>query len=237
MLKTFSLLVMCFIMTLTLQAAGFSNPQDGSQARASNMASTYVPIESWVYPAFERLAAEGYLPTAFFSLRPWTRMDCALLVDEAEAQLAAKPTTCVPRLPRLTFRAEGLLAPHRDLAFPGFFYFNVHHMSSYTNNRQLIGSWIGHEADGEQAWATSHLSPHSFVELSGCSMRVNREFLRGGSLRDLRATVDMALRPEWQLRVEEQTECWHFPLLSASPQHNAAFTLQLSYRPIGRVGQ
>jgi hypothetical protein len=58
---------MCFIMTLTLQAAGFSNPQDGPQARASDMASTYVPIESWVYPAFERLAAEGYLPTTFLT--------------------------------------------------------------------------------------------------------------------------------------------------------------------------
>jgi hypothetical protein len=555
---------MYFTMTLTLQAAGFSDPQDGRQARAAGMASTYVPIESWVYPAFERLAAEGYLPTAFFSLRPWTRMECARLVDEAEVQLAVKSTTsdapvlvnslkeefaaelarragarnaefrlesldqrvtvitgtpltdgfhfgetlvnddglpfaegtnlysrvsfrataghfagyvraelqrvpsapvpnasaqqqiavadftstaaagpvsgflrgrileanvsftvsnnqftfgrqslwwgparsgatlfsdnaepidmlrydrvrpfvlpgllkllgpiraqalvgrlsgaqyvrpsgtlfgtsgvalrdqpfihgekvsfkptsnfefsvsrtvifggigspvnsstflrsvfsagtmngtndpgdrriafdaqyripglrncltgyfdgfsedqpfpviyptestwlsgfflrCVPRLPHLTFRAEGLLSPHRDLTFPGFFYFNVHYLSGYTDNRQLIGSWIGREADGEQAWATWHLAPRSTVELSWRSMTVNREFLHGGTLRDLRAAVDIALRPEWQLRLEEQTEWWRFPLLSAAPQHNAAFTLQLSYRPIGRA--
>lgn len=561
------------MMTLSLQAAGFSDPQDGQQPGASNMASTYVPIESWVYSAFDRLAAEGYLPAAFFSLRPWTRMDCARLVDEAEEQvdktedqIAAKPTTsdvpailaslkeefaverarragarnaefrmesldqrvttiagrpltdgfhfgetlvnddsrpfaeganiysgvsframagpfaayfrtelqrvpsapvpdasaqqqiatanftstaaagpisdflrgrlleanvsfavsknqftigrqslwwdparsgttlfsnnaepidmlrydrvrpfvlpgvlkllgpiraqvligrlsgvqyvrpsntlfgtsgvalgdqpfihgekvsfkptpnfefgvsstvifggtgspvdsssflrnvfstltkngandpgdrreafdaqyripglrncltdyfdgvsedqsfplayptestwlsgfflrCVPRLPRLTFRAEGLLSPHRDLTFPGFFYFNVHYLSGYTNNRQLIGSWIGREANGQQAWATWHLSPHSSVELSGRSMTVNREFLRGGNLRDLRTTVDVALLPEWQLRVEEQTEWWRFPLLLASLQHNAAFTLQLSYRALGRTRQ
>jgi hypothetical protein len=50
---------------------------------------------------------------------------------------------------------------------------------------------------------------------------------------DPRATVDIALRPEWQLRLDEPTEWWHFPLLSAASQHNAAFTLQLSYRPIG----
>lgn len=573
MSKTFLLLAMCFMMTLLLQAAGFANPQDGQQPSASNMASTYVPIGSWVYPAFERLAAEGYLPSAFFSLRPWTRMDCARLVDEAddivdedEPQIAAKPTAsdvpvllsslkgefavelarragarnaefrmesldqrvttiagrpltdgfhfgetlvnddgrpfaegtnlysgvslratagpfaayvrtefqrvpsapvpsvsaqrqiaaadftstaaagpvsgflrsrflnayvsftisnnqftfgrqslwwgparsgatlfsnnaepidmlrydrvrpfvlpgvlkllgpiraqvligrlsgtqfvrpastlfgtsgvalrdqpfihgekisfkptpnlefsvsrtvifggtgspvntstilhsvfsastkngandpgdrreafdlqyripglrncltgyfdgfsedqpfplvyptesawlsgfflrCVPHLPRMTFRAEGLLSPHRDLTFPGFFYFNVHYLSGYTNNRQLIGSWIGREATGEQAWATWYLSPRSSVELSTRGMTVNREFLHGGSLRDLRATVDIALRPEWQLRLEEQTEWWHFPLLSDAPQHNAAFTLQLSYRPIGRVRQ
>jgi hypothetical protein len=557
---------MCFMMTLTLQAAGFFDSQNGAQARASDMASTYVPIESWVYPAFERLAAEGYLPVAFFSLRPWTRMDCARLVDEADAQLAVKPTAsdasvildslkkefaaelarqagarnvefrlesldqrvtaiagrpltdgfhfgetlvnndgrpfaeganlysgvslratagpfaayvrtelqrvppapvpnasaqqqiaaadftstaaagpisgylrgrvleanvsftisnnqftfgrqslwwgparsgatlfsdnaepiymlrydrvrpfvlpgllkllgpiraqvlvgrlsgaqfvsptgalfgtsavalrdqpfihaekisfkptpnfefsvsrtvifggagspvnsstflrsvfsvgtvngtndpgdrraavdvqyripglrncltgyfdgfsedqpfplayptesawlsgfflrCVPRLPHLTFRAEGLLSPHRDLAFPGFFYFNVHYLSGYTNNRQLIGSWIGREANGQQAWATWHLSTRSSVELSARSMTVNREFLRGGTLRNLSATVDIALRPEWQLSLEEQTEWWRFPLLSPASQHNAAFTLQLSYRPVGRVRQ
>jgi Capsule assembly protein Wzi len=57
---------------------------------------------------------------------------------------------CVPGLPHVTIRAEGLLSPHRDLAFPGFFYFNVHYLSGYTNNRQLMGSWIEREGDGEQ---------------------------------------------------------------------------------------
>jgi hypothetical protein len=144
---------------------------------------------------------------------------------------------CVPHLPRLTMRVEGLLSPRRDLAFPGFFYFNVHYLSGYTNNRQLIGSWIGREAQGEQAWATWHLSPHSLLELSGRSQNVNREFLQGGTLRDMRATADIALHPEWQLRLEEQTEWWQFPLLSATGQRNAAFTIQLSYNPLGRAKQ
>jgi hypothetical protein len=134
-------------------------------------------------------------------------------------------------------RVEGLLSPRRDLAFPGFFYFNVHYLSGYTNNRQLIGSWIGREAQGEQAWATWHLSPHSLLELSGRSQNVNREFLQGGTLRDMRATADIALHPEWQLRLEEQTEWWQFPLLSATGQRNAAFTIQLSYNPLGRAKQ
>jgi hypothetical protein len=142
---------------------------------------------------------------------------------------------CVPHLPRLTIRAEGLLSPHRDLAFPGFFYFNVHYKSGYTNNRQLIGSWIGREGQGEQTWATWHFSPRSVLELSGRSQNVDREFLEGGSLRDLRATADIALHPEWQLRLEEQTEWWHFPLLSTIGQRNAEFTIQLSFNPLGRT--
>jgi hypothetical protein len=142
---------------------------------------------------------------------------------------------CVPKLPHLTVRAEGLISPHRDFAFPGFYYFNVHYLSGYTNNRQLIGSWIGREGDGEQFWGTWQLSSRSSVELSGRNMTVASEFLQGGTLRDLRIAMDLAIRPEWQLHLEEQTEWWRFPLLSAQPQHNAEFTFQLSYRPIART--
>jgi hypothetical protein len=142
---------------------------------------------------------------------------------------------CVPHLPRLTIRGEGLLSPPRHLEAPGFFYYNSQYKSGYTNNRQLIGSWIGREAQGEQAWATWHFSPHSVLELSGRSQNVNRELLQGGTLRDLRAAADIALRPEWQLRMEEQTEWWQFPLLSTTGQRNAAFTIQLSYNPLGKA--
>ena len=53
----------------------------------SNMASTYVPIESWIYPAIERLALAGYVQTAFAGLRPWTRLESARLIAEAQEQI------------------------------------------------------------------------------------------------------------------------------------------------------
>ena len=141
---------------------------------------------------------------------------------------------CFPRPSHLTIRAEGLHSPHRD-EFPGYYYFNVHYLSGYTNNRQLIGSWIGREAQGEQLWATWQLSPRSLVELSGRSMNASGEFLRGGSLRDLRAVADLAIRPEWQLRFDVQSEWWHFPLLLTQSQRDNTFTFQISYHPSGRM--
>jgi hypothetical protein len=45
--------------------------------------SPYVPLDSWVYPALERLAALGYVQTEFLDLRPWTRRECARLLEEA----------------------------------------------------------------------------------------------------------------------------------------------------------
>ena len=144
---------------------------------------------------------------------------------------------CVPGLPHLTVRAEGLLSPHRDLAFPGFFYFNVHYLSGYTNNRQLMGSWIGREGDGEQIWTTWNLSPRSSIEASYRGMAVNREFLEGGALHDFTVAANLQVHRDWSLKLEDQGEWWRFPLLSATPKRNNEFTIQLSYRPIGRVKQ
>jgi hypothetical protein len=51
---------------------------------ASNMGSPYVPMDSWVYSAFERLAAMGYVNSGMFGMRPWTRLECARLLNEYE---------------------------------------------------------------------------------------------------------------------------------------------------------
>jgi hypothetical protein len=52
-----------------------------------NMASPYVLLDSWIYPAFERLIALGYVRTARLDIRPWTRMECAHLVEDAQERL------------------------------------------------------------------------------------------------------------------------------------------------------
>lgn len=51
------------------------------------MGSPYVPIDSWVYPALIRLAALGYVQSAHLGMRPWTRMECARLLDEANGRI------------------------------------------------------------------------------------------------------------------------------------------------------
>src|ERR1039457_1149182 len=51
------------------------------------MGTTFVPLDSWVYPAFERLAALGYLPTEIIEIRPWPRPQCAPVIVEGEEQL------------------------------------------------------------------------------------------------------------------------------------------------------
>ncbi len=52
-----------------------------------NMGSPYVPLDSWVYPAFDRLAALGYVNSGIFGMRPWTRLECVRLLNEAAGNL------------------------------------------------------------------------------------------------------------------------------------------------------
>jgi hypothetical protein len=51
-----------------------------------NPGSTYVPLDSWIYPAFDRLAALGYVNGAFQGTRPWSRRQCVQLLQDAEEQ-------------------------------------------------------------------------------------------------------------------------------------------------------
>jgi capsule assembly protein Wzi/PAP2 superfamily protein len=53
-------------------------------APTDSRASAYVPVDSWVYPAFERLGALGVVTSGFQGMRPWTRAECARLLEEAQ---------------------------------------------------------------------------------------------------------------------------------------------------------
>ncbi len=54
--------------------------------------SPSVPLDSWVYPAFERLAAWGYLQTEMLGERPWTRRECVRLLEEASTTIPVDDT-------------------------------------------------------------------------------------------------------------------------------------------------
>ena len=45
--------------------------------------STYVPVDSWIYPAMDRLHALGYVDTAYLGLRPWTRLGIAHMLERS----------------------------------------------------------------------------------------------------------------------------------------------------------
>ena len=45
--------------------------------------SSYIPVDSWIYPAMDRLHALGYVDSAYLGLRPWTRLSIAHMLEES----------------------------------------------------------------------------------------------------------------------------------------------------------
>jgi hypothetical protein len=61
--------------------------QEKESGPAKNPGSSYVPLDSWVYRAFDRLAALGYESVGYEDTRPWSREKCArLLLDVDNVQ-------------------------------------------------------------------------------------------------------------------------------------------------------
>ncbi len=65
-----------------------AHAEDGGRT-FKNAGSPYVPLDSWIYPAIDRLIALGYIRSAFQDVRPLTRLECAVLVQEAGENIAA----------------------------------------------------------------------------------------------------------------------------------------------------
>lgn len=64
----------------------FAKGETGPSA-PSVTGTTWVPLDSWVYPVMDRLAAMGYIDSAFEGQRPWTRQECARLLKEGEQRV------------------------------------------------------------------------------------------------------------------------------------------------------
>jgi hypothetical protein len=65
---------------------------DENRRDRHSMGSPFVPMDSWVYPAIEKLAGLGYIRSALMGQKPWTRMECARLTEEAGDVLQEHPS-------------------------------------------------------------------------------------------------------------------------------------------------
>jgi membrane-associated phospholipid phosphatase len=70
-------------LELQKQYGKFEAPaaSDEDRIRVPHNGSVYVPLDSWVYSAFDRLIALGAVETAIVGQRPWTRSECERLLE------------------------------------------------------------------------------------------------------------------------------------------------------------
>jgi hypothetical protein len=79
-------LTLGLVMISVLMAPAAMGAVDIGQCKVGNGGAlpedVYVPLDSWVYPALDRLRGLGYADTAYLGLRPWTRRSIQRMLDQ-----------------------------------------------------------------------------------------------------------------------------------------------------------
>ena len=147
----------------------------------------------------------------------------------------------VPRVPKLDLRVEGLYSDPpggNSTVQHGFFYINSRFRSGYTSDGYLIGSWIGRQGQGAQAWATYWLSPRNNVQVNFRHQKVSQQFIPdGGSLTDVGVSADYWFRSNIGISARIQRERWLFPVIQPDVSHNLAVSVGLLFEPKKRFSR
>lgn len=141
----------------------------------------------------------------------------------------------LPRLPRLDLRIEGVYTdvPKRGGANePGTFYFNGTWRSGYTNNGNILGSWVGRGGQGAQAWTNYWFNARNRLQFNFRHQKVSQEFVPGGgTLTDFGVRGDYWLRSNIGFSAWVQGERWLFPVIQPNASTNVSATVQISFQP------
>jgi hypothetical protein len=209
---------------------GNGNPgtaQDPGDRRASMDLSYRIPkLRNWLTFYADGFADDQFSPIAYADRSAWT----------AGLYLAK-----FPKLSRLDLRAEGVYTdlPIGGAVGHGFFYSNTRFLNGYTSETEplygegnLIGSWIGRQAQGAQAWSTYWLSPKNSIQLGYRHQKVSGQFIPGGgTLTDGFTRVNFWMGKQLNIAGLLQYEKWSYPVLNSVPQANFTSLVQVSFWP------
>jgi len=138
-------------------------------------------------------------------------------------------------LTKLDLRIEGGYTDlPSDVYHPSLnvFYTNTRYPNGYTNDGNLLGNWMGRQSQGAQGWATYHLNPRSFLEISYRHDKVSQEWMPGGgTLTDVSVATDYWIRRDWKASASIQFEHWKFPILANGQQTNVTSTVGIAFVP------
>jgi membrane-associated phospholipid phosphatase len=174
-------------------------------------------------------------------LRDWVQIYTdSMVIDEyspiGSTRPGINPGVYLPQLPKIhkiDLRLEGVTDDLNLPAHfaPGAFYSDTRYRSGYTNNGNLIGSWVGRQGRGEQGWLCYHRTPRNSVQLGYRHNNADKAFLEGGELRDLILRTDWTLGRDVGISAVIQQENWHFPLLSPTAKSDVVASFQLTFVP------
>src|SRR5579859_5872571 len=143
----------------------------------------------------------------------------------------------LPRFPgisKLDLRVEGGSTSPVD--FPGCngcFYVNARYPDgSYTNDGNLLGSWLGRGSQGERAWSTYWFTPRDKIQFQYRHQKVDGNYLpEGATLNDGSVNAEFQLRPRVTVSGSVQYEKSNYPLLDAGRKSNWVTSAGFTFWP------
>jgi hypothetical protein len=142
----------------------------------------------------------------------------------------------LPKIPKLDLRLEG---GYTDLPIGGnvghgYFYFNYRYRDGYTNWGNLLGNWMGRQAQVAQAWSTYWFTPRNNLQFSFRHQKVSHQFLaNGGTLTAVSARANFWARSTFSLSASAQYEAWNYPVIASTRQSNVTTWVQFTFWPKG----
>jgi hypothetical protein len=155
-----------------------------------------------------------------------------LLGPDVAAWLGGLYLPRLPRLPKVDLRVEaGYTDPPSsggDVAY-GAFYWDETWITGFQNDKHLMGSWMGRQGQGAQAWTTYWFSPRNKLQFGIRHQKVSRELLAsGGTLADANLRAEFWPRSSFSVSALLQYEVWDYPVLASTRQSNVTTSIQLS---------
>jgi membrane-associated phospholipid phosphatase len=138
-----------------------------------------------------------------------------------------------PRIPKLDLRVEGgTTSPVNFPTCNGCYYSNGQYLNGYTNNGQLMGTWIGRAAQGESIRSNYWFTATKKIGIELRHRKIDRLFLpQGGTQNDVALNSDWLTRSGFRFTGTLQYERWQIPLLAANRQSNITASFEFSYWP------
>jgi hypothetical protein len=178
-------------------------------------------------------------------IRNWVTVYSDSIADDDPSPLAAPRRSAfnpgfylshVPKISKVDLRVEAVNTdrPSSSATQGHFFYFNVNYHDSATNKGQLLGSWIGREGKGIQAWSTYWLNGQSRIQLGYRNAKVAKDFIpQGETVNDASVRADLRIHRDVEASALFQYEKWNAPVLSARPVSNYTTAIQITFWPKG----
>jgi len=139
-----------------------------------------------------------------------------------------------PHLSKLDLRVEGLTTNRQTHSAGGayFFYYEILYRNVYLNNGDLIGNWIGRDANGYAAWTTYTISPLSSIQFSYRGVKISKDYIPFGTTQNVATLAGIfRVKKQWEVKSSLQYEKWLVPLLNPNRQTDVAASVQLTWFP------